>query len=148
VRGVGTTVPSRGRGIFQQKNTCDHNDFCYNISMPKNRIILVLGVIIALLPVLGFPRSWEAFFQVLAGLAIVLLTVWSTIDKKLMLKHKAQLRASRKTVEVDLKPGIVPPVTPTYGKRVTDFYPRTAPPGRRLSDINPIIKPESEEPKE
>ncbi|MSR87864.1 MAG: hypothetical protein EXS69_01715 [Candidatus Zambryskibacteria bacterium] len=66
--------------------------------MPKNRIILVLGVLIALLPVLGFPRSWESFFQILSGLAIVLLSVWSTIDKKLMLKAKAQMRQARKTV--------------------------------------------------
>lgn len=112
--------------------------------MPKNRIILVLGVLIALLPVLGFPRSWESFFQILAGLSIVLLSVWSTIDKKLMLKAKAQQRVARKT---EVVPGIVPEVTDEFGKRVTDFYPKTGQLGRRLSDINPTItRNNSEEP--
>ena len=103
--------------------------------MPKSRIILVLGALIALLPLLGFPRGWESFFQVFAGLAIVILSVWATIDKKLALKHKAQLRKERQPAPV--VPGVVPPVTPEYGKRVTDFYPRTAPPGRRVTDLNP-----------
>lgn len=106
----------------------------------------MLGVLIALFPVLGFPRAWESFFQVLAGLAIVLLSVWSTIDKKIMLKHKAQIRQARKSVNEpvsteDSAP-LVPPVTPDHGKRVTDFYPKTGQPGRRMSDINPTMTPE------
>ena len=106
----------------------------------------MLGVLIALLPVLGFPRAWESFFQVLAGLAIVLLSVWSTIDKKIMLKHKAQVRQARKVTSepsaTDDSVPLVPSVTPDYGKRVTDFYPKTGQPGRRMSDINPTITPE------
>src|SRR5947209_6331594 len=111
--------------------------------MPKSRIIIVLGVLVALLPVLGFPRSWESFFQVVAGLAIVLISVWATIDKKIMLKAKAQMRQARKaSVAPIVTPGVVPPVTDEYGKRVTDFYPKTGQPGRRLSDINPTTSPE------
>lgn len=99
----------------------------------------MLGAVIALLPVLGFPRSWEVFFQVLAGLSIVILSVWSTIDKKLTLKAKAQQRQARKNVE--------PPGTtvPGYGKRITDFYPKTGQPGRRVTDLNPTIPLNNEE---
>ncbi|MEK7112357.1 MAG: hypothetical protein AAB875_03435 [Patescibacteria group bacterium] len=100
--------------------------------MPKNRIILVLGVLIALLPVLGFPRSWESFFQISAGLSIVLLSVWSTIDKKLMLKAKAQMRQARKT---PLAPGIVPPVTDEFGKRVSDINPTITQPQQEEKEI-------------
>lgn len=107
---------------------------------------MVIGAVVALLPVLGFPLAWEAFFQVLAGLSIVGLSVWSTIDKKLSLKAKAQMRQMRKTVtsSPDGIPGdsttpLVPPVTPDFGKRVTDFYPKTGQPGRRLSDIKPPL---------
>lgn len=64
--------------------------------MPKSRIIITLGALIALLPLLGFPRSWESFFQVLAGLGIVLLSVWTNVDKRLKLQAKAQQRAARK----------------------------------------------------
>lgn len=73
--------------------------------MPKSRIIITIGLLIALLPILGFPRVWESFFQVAAGLSIVLLSVWATIDKRLTLKAKAQRRQSHKRqmaeVEVD-----------------------------------------------
>jgi len=69
--------------------------------MPKNKIILVLGLIIALLPVLGFPHTWESFFQVVAGLSIIMLSVWATIDRKLTLKAKAQMRQTRKVVPAE-----------------------------------------------
>ena len=107
--------------------------------MPKNRVILSIGVVIALLPVLGFPHSWESFFQILAGLSIVLLSVWAQIDKKLKLQNKAHQRQLRKDV-TPTPPGVVPPVTEEFGKRITDFYPKTGQPGRRLSDINPIFE--------
>lgn len=70
--------------------------------MPKNRIIIVLGVLIALLPVLGFPRAWEAFFQVAAGLSIVTIIIWANIDKRLSLKAKAQKRQAHKMREAEL----------------------------------------------
>lgn len=105
--------------------------------MPKNRIIITLGVLIALLPLLGFPHAWEAFFQVFAGLAIITTMVWSTIDRKLSLKAKAHMRHARKIVS---EPEAAPTeLIPQFGKRVTDFYPKTAPPGRRTSDLNPTL---------
>ena len=64
--------------------------------MPKNKIIVVLGVLIALLPIFGFPHTWEAVFQVIAGLGIVLVSVWSTIDRRISLKAKAQRRQLHK----------------------------------------------------
>jgi len=64
--------------------------------MPKNRIIIILGVLIAIQPLLGFPHFWELCFQVAAGLLIVLLSVWSSIDKRLSLKAKAQRRQIHK----------------------------------------------------
>jgi len=71
--------------------------------MPKNRIIIILGVLIALLPVLGFPRLWESFFQVVTGLSIVLLSIWASIDKRLSLKAKAQRRQIHKRREAEIE---------------------------------------------
>lgn len=116
--------------------------------MPKNRIIVVLGALVALLPALGFPRGWEAFFQILAGLSIVLFSVWSTIDKKLTLKAKARERMTRKVPTSDAESSTdtkLTEVKPGFTKRVTDFYPRTAPPGRRITDIKPNLNPSEEE---
>lgn len=63
--------------------------------MPRSRIIILIAVLIALLPMLGFPRAWESFFQIVGGLSIVGLSVWTTIDRKLSMKAKAQMRRSR-----------------------------------------------------
>lgn len=64
--------------------------------MPKNRIIIVTGFFISLLPVLGFPHAWESFFQVVGGLGIVLLSVMISIDKRLTQKAKAEKRIKRR----------------------------------------------------
>lgn len=71
--------------------------------MPKNRIFIIFGSLVALLPILGFPGSWESFFQIVAGLSIVLLSVWATIDKRLTLKAKAQKRQLHKRREAEIE---------------------------------------------
>jgi len=38
--------------------------------MAKTKTILVLSILIALLPFLGFPQSWDNFFYVVFGLII------------------------------------------------------------------------------
>lgn len=68
--------------------------------MPKNRIILVIGFCIALIPVLGFPHAWESFFQVVGGLGIVLLSVLIAVDKRLTQKAKAERRMKRRREKV------------------------------------------------
>lgn len=83
--------------------------------MPKNKIIITLGAFIALLPILGFPTSWESFFEVIVGLAIILTSVWATIDKKLIQKAKAQKRqAQREAFEA--------PETPSELQEPTDSF--------------------------
>lgn len=67
--------------------------------MSRSKIIIVLGIFVALLPFLGFPSSWEAVFQVLIGLSLVGVSIWSNIDKKLTQKAKAQKRMAKKTEE-------------------------------------------------
>jgi len=64
--------------------------------MPKNKIILAVGFFIALLPFLGFPSSWDSFFEFAGGFSIVLLSVMISIDKRLSLKDKMNKRQARK----------------------------------------------------
>ena len=70
--------------------------------MPKNKIIITLGVLIVLIPVFGFPHLWEAIFQVIAGLLIVLLSVWTNIDRRISLKAKAQRRQMHKRLTAEI----------------------------------------------
>lgn len=116
--------------------------------MPKNKIIIALGALIAILPLLGFPPGWEAFFQVIAGLVIVSLSVLITIDKKLMQRAKARKRQERRVTGNSESEAEAEAVR--LGRRVTDVYPKTGMPGRRATDIKwnappPTISEETED---
>lgn len=43
--------------------------------MPKRTVYIIIGILIALMPFLGFPSSWKDAFYVLAGLAVVALAM-------------------------------------------------------------------------
>lgn len=47
----------------------------------KNRLILILGILVALMPFLGFPTSWKNFFYFVFGLGVATLSF-------LMARHK------------------------------------------------------------
>lgn len=40
--------------------------------MSKQRIIIILGVLVAVMPYLGFPLSWRKGFFLVAGIAIAI----------------------------------------------------------------------------
>ena len=63
---------------------------------------MVLGALVALQPMFGFPHSWEAAFQILAGLLIILISIWAIIDKRLTLKVKAERRQAMKRREAEM----------------------------------------------
>ena len=88
--------------------------------MHKSRIIVVIGVIIALLPMLGFPHTWESFFQVVAGLAIVLVSFWANIDRRLTLKAKAQRRQEHKRREIEIQNMSQTPQVPESSQPITE----------------------------
>lgn len=50
----------------------------------RNRILLALGVAIVLLPFSGFPGSYETFFSVVFGLAVVFLAFLYARDKRMI----------------------------------------------------------------
>ncbi len=98
--------------------------------MPKSRIILALGFFIALLPVLGFPHTWESFFEVASGLLIVLLSVLISVDRRLTLKAKAEKRTYRKKALVSSNSATEN--TAAFGRRATDMLGASY--GRRATD--------------
>ena len=71
--------------------------------MPKSKIILTTGFIIAVIPFLGFPYGWESTLEVIGGLSIVLLSIFISIDRRLSLKAKMQKRQARKRVLIDVE---------------------------------------------
>ncbi|MGH7141454.1 MAG: hypothetical protein ACREGH_02370 [Minisyncoccia bacterium] len=58
--------------------------------MSKESGVIVLGLIIAVMPLLGFPPSWREAFFIIAGLATALLGFFLRADHL----HVASLSAS------------------------------------------------------
>lgn len=111
--------------------------------MPKSKIILTLGFFTALLPILGFPHSWESFFEVVFGLGIVSLSIMISIDKRLSQKVKAERRQARKRTQLDDEAKVDDALS--FGRRVSDVLPdrkRTVRIGRRATDpAVPVVSP-------
>lgn len=104
--------------------------------MPKSKVTIVIGVFIALLPFLGFPPKWDTFFEIVAGLSIVFFSVWSSIDRRLIMKAKAEKRMQRKRALVDVTLARENP--DMYGRREVDKHPEeVVVEGRRAADIVP-----------
>ncbi len=93
--------------------------------MPRNRIIVCLAFLIACLPMLGFPRAWESFFQIATGLSIIALSFWTTIDRKLAMKAKAQMRRERHTKIVSVEAAPQNAVNPSFSDSLTPSSPET-----------------------
>lgn len=61
--------------------------------MTKNRIVLYIGLFLFLIPFLGFPSKWEAFFQIVFGLILMSISFSATI------KRRAAVRRPRRKKE-------------------------------------------------
>lgn len=46
----------------------------YNMHMQKARVLLFLGIWVAVLPYLGFPNSWKNVIVVLSGLGLIYMS--------------------------------------------------------------------------
>lgn len=46
------------------------------------KIVCVIALCLAIMPLLGFPSGWENFFMITGGLSIIFLTVRSARHKK------------------------------------------------------------------
>lgn len=114
--------------------------------MPKSKIILCLGLFIAILPKLGFPYSWAVFFEVASGLAIVLLSVLMSVDKRLVQKAKAERRQERRrsTFTVGDTGDQVPERVGRRASDVTVERRRAVRFGRRATDVVVETVPEEQ----
>lgn len=75
--------------------------------MPKNRIILIIGFAVAVLPFLGFPSSWKFYLTVFFGLSIMALSILITIDKKIKIKLKAESRHLQRKKSIENEGNVI-----------------------------------------
>lgn len=48
----------------------------------KNRIVLIIGVILVLIPLLGFTTSWKHFFFIVSGAILILMSFSNSISRR------------------------------------------------------------------
>ncbi|MFA6094586.1 MAG: hypothetical protein WC757_01735 [Candidatus Paceibacterota bacterium] len=54
--------------------------------MTKNKAQFILGLLIAIMPALGFPNSWTYTFIVIMGLAVSIITLLSYWERRGVIK--------------------------------------------------------------
>lgn len=50
--------------------------------MTRNQIILTVGVLIVIMPFLGFPRLWKTIFYMVSGGGLVLTAVIAHVERR------------------------------------------------------------------
>ena len=63
--------------------------------MTTNRFIFIVGLLVFLVPMAGFPQGWEEGFLILAGLLLMLLTslnIWQRSIVNRLKFHSKQLK--------------------------------------------------------
>ena len=76
--------------------------------MKTNRVILIIGILIFLIPVTGFPRVWEESFLLIAGIILVVfssLNLWQrSILKRLHYHSRQQVKnIPREEIELEIQ---------------------------------------------
>jgi hypothetical protein len=77
--------------------------------MSKNRIVLIVGALLLLIPLMGFPRTWENFFHIIFGISLVGLSF--SVSLRQRVKRTALPKRARNTKEVAKVAVIENPVT-------------------------------------
>src|SRR3989344_2298519 len=89
--------------------------------MTKSRLVAILGVCVLLLPFLGLPGVWKAFFTFALGLAIAIIAVMAGRGKK---RPHYNMRRRREVVtDVFVEGG---PVSPRQAKQEKEHTPMSA----------------------
>ena len=50
--------------------------------MSKNRLVFIVGILLLLIPLMGFPRNWENFFHIVFGVILVALSFSVSIKQR------------------------------------------------------------------
>lgn len=61
--------------------------------MSKNRIVAVIGIIVFLMPILGFTTHQKNFFMVVFGLILIALSLSQSIKKRQTVKRLKKTRS-------------------------------------------------------
>lgn len=69
--------------------------------MSKNKIVFILGIVLIVLPFLGFPSAWKTFFMVVIGLFLVSLSFTTSLRKRTSGKKYPRTKKDSVTSQVE-----------------------------------------------
>ena len=55
---------------------------CYTCCMTKSTLTLIIGILVAIMPYLGFPLAWKNIFYTIAGLVLVVMIINLSIARR------------------------------------------------------------------
>jgi small neutral amino acid transporter SnatA (MarC family) len=89
---------SKNRSIYK----AIRND---RISLMQNRkTIFSLGLLLFLLPVLGFPRSFQTFVEVVGGIMLMFFATRKSLEKRIVKDKRVRRRREKNPVFVESSP--------------------------------------------
>lgn len=50
--------------------------------MSKNKIVLIIGILLLLIPLTGFPSSWKSFMHIAFGLILIALSFSNSLKRR------------------------------------------------------------------
>jgi hypothetical protein len=120
------------------------------------RILIILGALVALLPYLGLPRSWDNVLFTFAGLTIILLLVLGKRSSSSREAGRTEVTPLRESIETKHTPRpvntvTISPAAPPYEKsrrtepmhKMPEVHPKTE--VRRIARVSPA-RPASSSP--
>jgi len=85
--------------------------------MQNRKTIFFIGFIVFLLPVLGFPGSWESFFEIVSGLILMFLAARKTLEKRIVKDKRIRLKRKEKNpIYIESNPVTDSPVSATINE--------------------------------
>jgi hypothetical protein len=66
----------------------------YTLNMSRNKIIFIIGIVVLIMPFLGFPSAWKTIFYIIAGAILVIIAIHGHIRRR----SRAPLMESREVV--------------------------------------------------
>lgn len=72
--------------------------------MSKNKIVFSIGLILVIMPILGFPVHWKTFISIILGLSLISLSF------SVAAKRRASARRIKRVKDVAQAPGQETPV--------------------------------------
>jgi len=81
--------------------------------MSKDAIVIVLGLVVAAMPFLGFPSTWETVLLVALGVSIAVLVF---LFRREMFEREHRPKQTRAALEAHVENGVGTGVTPIHTK--------------------------------